>query len=591
MSKKAAFKVVLYYVTPPTEEQLQGIWNFVLGKYVTDDRKAEDIEFSVEEDPSLGGGFILKCENEVYNWSTRGRLGQFNEKLQAIRRKVGADEDVVSILKTTVDEFKLSKRFRRSGYVVSAGDGIARVKGLERAEYGEILIFASGLKGMVQDIRKEDCGVILFGKDDEIRVWDEVARTGMRAGIPVGDDLLGRVLNSLGEPIDGGRDFDSEGFRPIESPAPSITARQPVDTPLETGILSIDSMFPIGRGQRELIIGDRQTGKTSIAIDTIINQKGKGVKCVYVAIGQKASTIARLVNRLREAGAMDYTVVISSTASDPAPLQYIAPYSGTSIAEFFMHKGEDVLIVYDDLSKHAVAYRALSLLLERSPGREAYPGDVFYLHSRLLERSARLSDELGGGSITALPIIETQAGDVSAYIPTNVISITDGQIYLESELFFLGFRPAVNVGLSVSRVGGAAQTKAMKKAAGSIRIDLAQYREMEVFTQFSSDLDDATKNQLRHGRILMELLKQPLGHPRSMADQVMLLTIVNSGVVDTVPVEMAREFTDKLLAKIHEEQQATVTDIETMGVLNDDEKYFLVDLAGKELREFMSVKE
>ncbi|MBP8968059.1 MAG: F0F1 ATP synthase subunit alpha [Lachnospiraceae bacterium] len=591
MSKKAAFKVVLYYVTPPTEEQLQGIWNFVLGKYVTDDRKAEDIEFSVEEDPSLGGGFILKCENEVYNWSTRGRLGQFNEKLQAIRRKVGADEDVVSILKTTVDEFKLSKRFRRSGYVVSAGDGIARVKGLERAEYGEILIFASGLKGMVQDIRKEDCGVILFGKDDEIRVWDEVARTGMRAGIPVGDDLLGRVLNSLGEPIDGGRDFDSEGFRPIESPAPSITARQPVDTPLETGILSIDSMFPIGRGQRELIIGDRQTGKTSIAIDTIINQKGKGVKCVYVAIGQKASTIARLVNRLREAGAMDYTVVISSTASDPAPLQYIAPYSGTSIAEFFMHKGEDVLIVYDDLSKHAVAYRALSLLLERSPGREAYPRDVFYLHSRLLERSARLSDELGGGSITALPIIETQAGDVSAYIPTNVISITDGQIYLESELFFLGFRPAVNVGLSVSRVGGAAQTKAMKKAAGSIRIDLAQYREMEVFTQFSSDLDDATKNQLRHGRILMELLKQPLGHPRSMADQVMLLTIVNSGVVDTVPVEMAREFTDKLLAKIHEEQQATVTDIETMGVLNDDEKYFLVDLAGKELREFMSVKE
>ena len=570
MGKKAAFKVVLYYVTPPTAEQLQGIWNFVLSKYVTEERKAEDIEFSVEEDPSLGGGFILKCENEVYNWSTRGRLGQFNEKLQNIRRKVGADEDVISILRTTVDEFKLSKRFRRSGYVTSAGDGIARVKGLERAEYGEILIFASGLKGMVQDIRKEDCGVILFGKDDEIRVWDEVARTGMRAGIPVGDGLLGRVLNSLGEPIDGGKDFESEGFRPIECPAPSITARQPVDTPLETGILSIDSMFPIGRGQRELIIGDRQTGKTSIAIDTIINQKGKGVKCVYVAIGQKASTIARLVNRLKEAGAMDYTVVISSTASDPAPLQYIAPYSGTSIAEFFMHKGEDVLIVYDDLSKHAVAYRALSLLLERS---------------------ARLSDELGGGSITALPIIETQAGDVSAYIPTNVISITDGQIYLESELFFLGFRPAVNVGLSVSRVGGAAQTKAMKKAAGSIRIDLAQYREMEVFTQFSSDLDDATKNQLRHGRILMELLKQPLGSPRSMADQVMLLTIVNSGAIDSVPVEMVREFTDKLLAKIHVEQQATVHDIETMGVLNDDEKYFLVELAEKELREFMSVRE
>ena len=463
MSKKPGFQVVLYYVTPPSAEQLQGIWNFVLGKYVNDERSAEDIDFSVEEDESLGGGFILKCGNEVYNWSTRGRLGQFNEKLQQIRRKVGADEDVISILKTTTEEFRLAARFRRSGYVVSAGDGIARVKGLERAEYGEILIFASGVKGMVQDIRKDDCGVILFGKDTEIRVWDEVARTGLRAGVPVGDVLLGRVLNALGEPIDGDPEFDAEGYRPIECPAPSITERQPVDTPLETGILSIDSMFPIGRGQRELIIGDRQTGKTSIAIDTIINQKGKGVKCVYVAIGQKASTIAQLVSTLKKSGAMDYTVIISSTASDPAPLQFIAPYAGTSIAEFYMHKGEDVLIVYDDLSKHAVAYRALSLLLERSPGREAYPGDVFYLHSRLLERSARLSEECGGGSITALPIIETQAGDVSAYIPTNVISITDGQIYLESDLFFLGFRPAVNVGLSVSRVGGAAQTKAMKK--------------------------------------------------------------------------------------------------------------------------------
>ena len=591
MSKKPGFQVVLYYVTAPSEEQLQGIWNFVLGKYVNDDRSAEDIDFSVEYDESLGGGFILKCGNEVYNWSTRGRLGQFNEKLQAIRKNVGADEDVISILRTTAEEFRLAARFRRSGYVTSAGDGIARVKGLERAEYGEILIFSSGIKGMVQDIRKEDCGVILFGKDSEIRVWDEVARTGMRAGVPVGDVLVGRVLNALGEPIDGGKPFEAEGYRPIESPAPSITSRQPVDTPLETGILSIDSMFPIGRGQRELIIGDRQTGKTSIALDTIINQKGKGVKCIYVAIGQKASTIAKLVNTLKTAGAMDYTIVVSSTASDPAPLQYIAPYSGTSIAEYFMNKGEDVLIVYDDLSKHAVAYRALSLLLERSPGREAYPGDVFYLHSRLLERSARLSDELGGGSITALPIIETQAGDVSAYIPTNVISITDGQIYLESDLFFLGFRPAVNVGLSVSRVGGAAQTKAMKKAAGSVRIDLAQYREMEVFTQFSSDLDDATKNQLRHGRLLMELLKQPIGHPRSMSDQVITLTVVNSGVIDSVPVEKARDFIAGYLDKVHAEEQTIVHDVELGGVLNDDEKYFLVQKAQEQLTEFMSIRE
>ena len=591
MAKKQAFQVILYYVTPPSEEQLQGIWDFVLAKYVNEDRTAEDIDFSVEFDESLGGGFILKCGNEVYNWSTRGRLGQFNEKLQEIRKKVSADEDVISILKTTTEEFRLTARFRRSGYVLSVGDGIARVRGLERAEYGEILIFSNGVKGMVQDIRREDCGVILFGKDDEIRVWDEVARTGMRAGVPVGEGLLGRVINALGEPIDGKGEFSAEGFRPVESPAPSITARQPVDTPLETGILSIDSMFPIGRGQRELIIGDRQTGKTSIAIDTIINQKGKGVKCVYVAIGQKASTVAKIAGMLKNSGAMDYTVIISSTASDPAPLQYIAPYSGTSVAEYFMNKGEDVLIVYDDLSKHAVAYRALSLLLERSPGREAYPGDVFYLHSRLLERSARLSDEKGGGSITALPIIETQAGDVSAYIPTNVISITDGQIYLESDLFFLGFRPAVNVGLSVSRVGGAAQTRAMKKAAGSVRIDLAQYREMEVFTQFSSDLDDATKKQLHHGRVLMELLKQPLTHPRPMTDQIMLLTVVNSGAIDEVPVDRAYDFVEFMLKSIRENDIQIVRSIESSGILNDEDKETLVSRAGDLLVEFMSVRE
>ncbi len=592
MSKKAAFKVVLYYVTPPTAEQLQGIWNFVLGKYVTEDRKAEDIEFSVEEDPSLGGGFILKCENEVYNWSTRGRLGQFNEKLQAIRRKVGADEDVVSILKTTVDEFKLSKRFRRSGYVVSAGDGIARVKGLERAEYGEILIFASGLKGMVQDIRREDCGVILFGKDDEIRVWDEVARTGMRAGIPVGDGLLGRVLNSLGEPIDGGKDFESEGFRPIECPAPSITARQPVDTPLETGILSIDSMFPIGRGQRELIIGDRQTGKTSIAIDTIINQKGKGVKCVYVAIGQKASTIARLVNRLKEAGAMDYTVVISSTASDPAPLQYIAPYSGCAMGEYFMYKGKHVLCIYDDLSKHAVAYRALSLLIRRPPGREAYPGDVFYLHSRLLERAAKLDKEHGGGSLTALPIIETQAGDVSAYIPTNVISITDGQIFLETELFHSGVMPAVNPGISVSRVGGNAQIKAMKKVAGTLKLIYSQYRELQGFAQFGSDLDADTKARLDQGARIVQVLKQSQNSPVPVEKQIAIIYAVTKNMLTEVTVEDIREYEEGLYSflETNADGNAAMQAIKETGKLEEETENNLKSALEAYTKQFLSLK-
>ncbi len=576
MSKKPGFQVVLYYVTPPTAEQLQGIWNFVLGKYVNDERTAEDIDFSVEEDETLGGGFILKCGNEVYNWSTRGRLGQFNEKLQQIRRKVGADEDVISILKTTADEFRLAARFRRSGYVISAGDGIARVKGLERAEYGEILIFANGLKGMVQDIRKDDCGVILFGRDTEIRVYDEVARTGLRAGVPVGDALLGRVLNALGEPIDGGAEFEAEGYRPIESPAPSITARQPVDTPLETGILSIDSMFPIGRGQRELIIGDRQTGKTSIAIDTIINQKGKGVKCVYVAIGQKASTISQLVNTLKKNGAMDYTVIISSTASDPAPLQFIAPYAGTSIAEFFMNKGEDVLIVYDDLSKHAVAYRALSLLLERSPGREAYPGDVFYLHSRLLERAARMNDEYGGGSLTALPIIETQAGDVSAYIPTNVISITDGQIYLETEMFNSGFRPAINAGLSVSRVGGAAQIKAIKKYAAPIRVELAQYRELAAFSQFGSELDAATSQQLAQGERIREILKQPQYQPMPVEKQVIIIYAATNKYLLDVEVDKISDFQDQLLDFIDMKYPQIPQKIRETKVLDEETEKLLI---------------
>ena len=442
--------------------------------------------------------------------------------------------DIISIIRSEIENYDWDMESRETGSVIWVGDGIATIYGIDHAMYGEIILFENGVKGMVQDIRENEIGCILFGKDTGIKEGTKVTRTKKRAGIPVGDAFIGRVINALGEPIDGKGAIKEDGYRAIEEDAPGIVDRQPVDAPMETGILSIDAMFPIGRGQRELIIGDRQTGKTSIATDTILNQKGKDVICIYVAIGQKASSVAKLVSMLETHGAMDYTIVLNSTASDPASLQYIAPYAGTALGEYFMHKGKDVLIVYDDLSKHAVAYRAISLLLERSPGREAYPGDVFYLHSRLLERSSHLSDELGGGSITALPIIETQAGDVSAYIPTNVISITDGQIFLESNLFNSGIRPAVNVGLSVSRVGGAAQTKAMKKASGSIRIDLAQYREMEVFTQFASDLDDATKAQLQHGSALMELLKQPLCAPLSLWEQVVTLCMASDGVCDKV---------------------------------------------------------
>ena len=432
-------------------------------------------------------------------------------------------DEIISILKEEITNYDEISQNQEVGTVISVGDGIATVYGIDHAMYGEVVVFENGLKGMVQDIRTNSMGCILFGKDTGIREGTKVTRTGKQAGIPVGSGFIGRIVNALGAPIDGKGEIKEEGYRPVENPAPGIIDRKSVTVPLETGILSLDSMFPIGRGQRELIIGDRQTGKTSLAIDTILNQKGKDVICIYVAIGQKASTVAKVVSNLEKYGAMEYTTVFSSTASDCAPLQYIAPYAGTALAEFFMYQGKDVLIVYDDLSKHAVAYRALSLLLERSPGREAYPGDVFYLHSRLLERSSRLNEKSGGGSITALPIIETQAGDVSAYIPTNVISITDGQIFLESDLFFSGMRPAVNVGLSVSRVGGAAQTKAMKKASGSVRIDLAQYREMEVFTQFSSDLDEATKAQLAYGGCLMELLKQPLCNPLALHQQVITL--------------------------------------------------------------------
>ena len=478
-------------------------------------------------------------------------------------------EEIISILKTEIENYDMVSGEQEVGSVIWVGDGIATIYGIEHAMYGEIVIFENGIRGMVQDIRRDQIGCIILGKDTEIKEGTKVTRTKKKAGVPVGNAYLGRIVNALGAPIDGKGEIPADDYRAIEQEAPGIVDRQSVNQPLETGILAIDAMFPIGRGQRELIIGDRQTGKTSIAVDTILNQKGKDVICIYVAIGQKASTIAKLVNTLTKHDALDYTVVLSATASESASLQYIAPYAGTALAEYFMYQGKDVLIVYDDLSKHAVAYRALSLLLERSPGREAYPGDVFYLHSRLLERSSKLSDALGGGSITALPIIETQAGDVSAYIPTNVISITDGQIFLESDLFFSGMRPAVNVGLSVSRVGGAAQTKAMKKASGTIRIDLAQYREMEVFTQFSSDLDDTTKEQLQYGKGLMELLKQQLCHPMSLADQVITLVAANKRLLLDVETAKTKEFQLGMLDFFHTEHMEIVNELNEKKVLDD----------------------
>lgn len=491
--------------------------------------------------------------------------------------------EIISILKSEIENYDFDARDKEVGTVIWVGDGIVTIYGIDNAMYGEIVVFENGVKGMVQDIRKTEIGCILFGRETGIKEGTKVTRTGKRAGIPVGDKYLGRIVDALGAPIDGKGKIETTDYRPIEQEAPGIIDRKSVSEPMETGILSIDSMFPIGRGQRELIIGDRQTGKTSIATDTIINQKGKDVICVYVAIGQKASTVAKIVSILEKNDAMDYTIIVASTASDPAPLQYIAPYSGTSIAEHFMHSGKDVLIVYDDLSKHAVAYRTLSLLLGRSPGREAYPGDVFYLHSRLLERSSRLSDELGGGSITALPIIETQAGDVSAYIPTNVISITDGQIFLESDLFFSGMRPAVNVGLSVSRVGGAAQTKAMKKAAGSVRIDLAQFREMEVFTQFSSDLDEGTKEQLAYGKGLMELLKQPLCNPLTMAEEVITLVAATGKLFIPIPVEKVKQTQLDMLEYFKNAKPELIRELEETKNLSDELREKILEAA----KEFM----
>ena len=479
-------------------------------------------------------------------------------------------DEIISILKEEIKNYDEISKDQEVGTVISVGDGIATVHGIDHAMYGEVVTFENGLKGMVQDIRANSIGCILFGKDTGIKEGTKVARTQKQAGVPVGDAFIGRIVNALGAPIDGKGEIKADGYRPVENPAPGIIDRKSVTVPLETGILSIDSMFPIGRGQRELIIGDRQTGKTTIASDTIINQKGKDVICIYVAIGQKRSTVANLVQSLTEAGAMGYTIVVSATASELSPLQYIAPYSGCAMGEYFMHQGKHVLIIYDDLSKHAVAYRALSLLIRRPPGREAYPGDVFYLHSRLLERSCRMRDDLGGGSITALPIVETQAGDVSAYIPTNVISITDGQIFLESALFNAGNRPAVNVGLSVSRVGGAAQTKAMKKANANLRIELAQYKDMESFAQFSSDLDAETRRQLDHGKALMEMLKQPLYQPKSDAEQVVTLVLASHGVLDELPTAELRAKTSAFVRQFRADVSGTMDKITATGKLEPE---------------------
>lgn len=560
--------------TPPDEKQLKGIEDFV-----RKEMNCENVVVDVKKDASLIGGFVIAVEGKEYDFSLKTKMQTIKDQiLRTAKESTGDNKEVLEVLRKDVKSFKDNLQGEEVGQVVKVGDNIATVVGLGNAVYGEIVVFEDGTKGMVQNINLNSIGCILFGSDEEIEQGTKVKRTKRKAGVPVGDNFVGRVVNALGEPIDGLGDIEASDYRLIEQPAPSIVDRKSVSKPMETGILAIDSMFPIGRGQRELIIGDRQTGKTSIAVDTIINQKGKDTICVYNAIGQKASTVAKLVNTLKKNGAMDYTIVVCSTASDAASLQYISPYAATAMAEYFMYKGKDCLIVYDDLSKHAVAYRAISLLLGRPPGREAYPGDVFYLHSRLLERSSRLSDELGGGSITALPIIETQAGDVSAYIPTNVISITDGQIYLESDLFFSGQRPAVNVGLSVSRVGGAAQTKAMKKAAGSLRVDLAQFREMEVFTQFSSDLDEETKTQLKYGEGLMELLKQPLTHPMSLAQQVVTLVgAIGKKFVD-VPKTQIKSYQGKMLEYFDTHHSDLMSEIDTQQVLDDELKTSILNV-------------
>lgn len=562
----------LYAAVEPDESRRVRFIDFLKKKY------GGDFDLVWEKSDIFGSGFRLEVGEDIYDWTVEGRFRQLKNALQSAR---GREGEPLPLIKETVKSWKPNAEAEETGEVLTVGDGIATVKGLQNAAYGEILVFECGVKGMVQNLGRNAIGCVLFDDDSEVLAGSKVFRSGKSAGVPVGDAFLGRVIDALGSPVDGKGEIKADGYRTIERPAPSITDRQPVNRPLETGILAIDSMFPIGRGQRELIIGDRQTGKTAIATDAIINQKGKNVICIYVAIGQKASSVAQLVANLQKRGAMEYTVVMVASASEAAPRLYVAPYAGCALGEYFMEKGKDVLIVYDDLSKHAIAYRSLSLLLGRSPGREAYPGDVFYLHSRLLERSAHLCDRLGGGSMTALPIVETQSGDVSAYIPTNIISITDGQIFLESDLFFAGQRPAVNVGLSVSRVGGAAQTKAVKKASGTLRLDLAQFREIEVFTQFASDLDETTKRQLTYGQCLMRMLRQPQNEPLSSWQEAVVLTACLSHAADGVPLKNLKACLSEFTSYFEAERGDVCARLGADGSLSDEDRKTITDEAHK----------
>ena len=564
-------KAILYSSSEPNPAQREQFLRFL------QDRYGEAYELDWVQEDVEGNGFRLVAGAEVFDWSLQGRLAQFRDALQNIH----AEGKLIPLLKETVHDWVPQALAEEIGTVESVGDGIAVVSGLENAVYGEILIFEGGVRGMIMELQEDALGCILFDKDDTVTAGSRVSRTKRTAAVPVGEGFLGRVVNALGVPVDGKGEIREDAYRPVEHPAPAIIDRQPVNRPMETGMLVIDSMFPIGRGQRELIIGDRQTGKTAIAIDTILNQKGKDVVCIYVAIGQKESSVAQLTENLRKRGAMEYTTIVIAGASESNPMLYLAPYSATSMGEYFMEKGKDVLIVYDDLSKHAVAYRAISLLLDRSPGREAFPGDVFYLHSRLLERSAHLSEEKGGGSLTALPIAETQDSDISAYIPTNIISITDGQLFMEDDLFFSGQRPAIDVGLSVSRVGGDAQTKAMKKAAGALRLELAQYREMEVFTQFASDLDETTKRQLVYGQGLMRMLRQKQYHPMSQHQQVAVLTAAMAHCMQNIPENRIEEYVSRLIEQVERTQSAICDKIDREGILDEEEREKLLE-AGKQ---------
>ena len=565
-------RAVLYSDVPPSQEQERRFKQFLKNKY------EKDVPFEWVEDTAFSEGFQLRVGAEVYDWS---RDGVFKQCVDSFAAKKYRGQDMIPLMRSALEDWELAALPEEIGTVLTVGDGIAEINGLDNAAYGEILIFEGGIRGMVQSLKEDTIGSIIFDADNDLSAGSKVKRTGKTASMPVGDQFLGRVVDALGVPIDGNGPIEADDYQPIEHPAPGIIDRQPVNQPLNTGLLVIDSMFPIGRGQRELIIGDRQTGKTAIALDTMINQKGKNCICIYVAIGQKTGSVMQFTETLKKHGAMDYSIVVAANASDSDPLQYIAPYSGCALAEYFMNQGKDVLIVYDDLSKHAVAYRAISLLLEHPPGREAYPGDIFYLHSRLLERSARLSPEKGGGSITALPIVETQAGDVSAYIPTNIISITDGQIYLEENLFFAGQRPAVNVGLSVSRVGGDAQTKAMKKATGSLRLDLAQYREIEVFTKFSSELDDATKNQLKYGMGLMRMLRQEQYHPYDLHQMVVMLVAAIGKCMLGIPENKIQSFTAELISSFESAHFEVCKEIDDTGLLNDEDKEVIIQYANE----------